>query len=194
MIKINLLPPEILAERKRKAAQVQLIKGFCIIVVLLVVGLAGLLVATLQVNKRVMDLAAQRAVVEAEVATYAPYVELQASLNVRDGLVKKAMGKPMGWSEVLSDMGSFIPSNVWLTNFSLVSSGEEGQLTMRGVTYDHPSTARWVATLHDIPGLTNIRSVFSAVETVDGNELVRFEIRAGVITGEEFDPFARGDE
>lgn len=196
MIRINLLPPEILAERKRRAAQARLMKGFAIIVVLLAICLGGLFIATLQIKGRAADLAAERAVVEAEVATYVPYVELQASLNARDALVRKAMGKPLGWSEVLSDIGSFIPSNVWLTNFSLIAAGQEenGQLVMRGVTYDHPSTARWVATLHDIPGLTNIRSVFSAVETVDDNEVVRFEIRAGVVAGEEFDPFVRGDE
>jgi Tfp pilus assembly protein PilN len=193
VIKINLLPPEILVERKRKAGQARLMKGFGLVVLLLVFGFGGLFAVTLQVKGRAADLAAERAAVEAEVATYAPYVELQTSLNVRDGLVRNAMGNPLGWGEVLSDMGSFIPSNVWLTNFALISSEGQGQLTMRGVTYDHPSTARWVATLHDIPGLTDIRSTFSAVETVHTIEMVRFEIRAVVFAG-EFDPFSRGSE
>lgn len=195
MIKINLLPPEILAERKRRAAQVRLVRWFGIIILFLAIGFSGLFAATQQVKGKAADLTAERVAVEAEVAAYTPYVELQASLSVMDDMVKNAMGKPLGWVEVLSDMGSFIPSNVWLTNFSLISGQEEnGQLAMRGITYDHPSTARWMATLQDIPGLTNIQSIFSAVETVDDIELVRFEIKAVVVAGEEYDPLKRGDE
>lgn len=195
MIKINLLPPEILVERKRRAAQARLIKGFGIIVVLLVVGLGGLFMATLQVKGRAADLAAQRAVVEAEMVQYAPYVEMQASINARNGLVKTAMGNPLAWGEVLNDLGVVIPSNVWLTNLSLVyDQAESGQLVVRGLTYDHPSTARWVTALLDISSLTDIRTSFSVVDTLENQSLVRFEIKAAVPAGEGFDPFARRDE
>ncbi|MDW7683207.1 MAG: PilN domain-containing protein [Bacillota bacterium] len=194
MIRINLLPPEIVEERQRKAVRARNFKGTVFVLVLLMAGFGGLMTLTLQTRSQLYALKERHTEVNTEIKTYAPVVGLQGEVNNRTGLVQSAMGPQLAWREALSLVGSHIPENVWLTNFSL-AMGEDGhgEMVMRGLTYDHPSTARWISTLEDVQGFTDIRASFSAEETVDESELVRFEVRVSVTAEEEYDPLSRGE-
>lgn len=193
MIKINLLPQEIQAERKSKASQARIMKGTAVLVVLVVAAFGGIMAMTLQAKSQVLVLEAQRAQLQAEIDTYAPVVALQGQVNSRTDLVKGAMGPQLPWREALTLVGIHIPENVWLTNFSLRMDGEHGEMNMRGITFDHPSTARWIGTLYEIQGFSNVRTTFSAEETMDNEEQVRFEVSASVTAEEEYDPLVRGE-
>jgi Tfp pilus assembly protein PilN len=102
------------------------------------------------------------------------------------------MGSPLSWRDTLGALGVHIPSNVWLTNVSVLQQdGETGTVMLRGLTYDHPSTASWVTALEKVPGVSDVRVVYSAEETVDNRTLIRFEVRAAVAAGEPFEPLKR---
>lgn len=190
MVKINLLPPEFMEERKKKTVQKKFLRGIGFFVAVLVLGFAFLFAATLQVKSDVQALGEERARVEAEVATYQPFVEVQNRVNSKSGLVQTAMGMQLSWRETLGSLGLHIPDNVWLTNVSVTMGENEGSLLLRGQTFDHPSTASWVAALSEIPGIRDVRTSFSAEE----QEFVRFEMRASVDGLELFDPLAERGE
>ncbi|EEG78353.1 PilN domain-containing protein [Dethiobacter alkaliphilus] len=191
MIKINLLPPEIVEERKRKAVHRKILSVVVAVVVALALGFGVLFAATLQVRNDIQALETERAAVEAEVATYQPYVQLQNQVNNKNELLQSAMGTQVKWRETLGSLGLHIPDNVWLNNVSLSMGDEEGTLLVRGETFDHPSTAGWITALSEMPGIADVRTSFSAEE---GEEFVRFEMRAVVDAVELFDPLAERGE
>jgi hypothetical protein len=193
MVKINLLPPEILAGRQRRKVRAKLLNVAVFVAILLVAGFGAQFYLTMQVNAQVKATEENRLAVEQEVARYAPVVELQGRVNKKRNLLGEAMGTPLAWRDTLGALGIHIPSNVWLTNVALVQNEDTGMVTLRGLTYDHPSTANWVDKLQRIPGVSDVRVQFSAEETVERLELVRFEIRASVTAGEEYDPLRKED-
>lgn len=198
MVRINLLPANMLRERGRQRAQ----KRFLLLMGLIIILLSGcfgfLYMNTLEVGGRLAALTAERVIVEAEVGRYEVYTKMQSDVNLRRDMLKGAMGSPLLWVEVLEDIGTVIPPNVWLTDLLLSQDvdpeGSFGQLTLRGVTYDHPSTSRWVTALREVGGVIDARVMHSSEETIQDDELVRFELRAVVLPGAEFDPLTgRGE-
>ncbi len=196
MVKINLLPASLLAERKRQRAQGRFLLLSGVVMLVLAAGFGFLFIQTMEIKSRLAVVSAERAAVEAEIARYSVYTKLQAEVNSKAGILKKVMGRPLPWVEVLEEVGAVIPPNVWLTDFLLTAGkeGEAGQLTLRGLTYDHPSTARWVAALREVNGVADVRVMFSAEEKKDNIMLVRFEVRAGLLPGVEYDPLAKKGE
>lgn len=194
MIKINLLPPEIVAARKQKALQAKFVGLVMLLAAVMAVGYGGLFFLTMQVRVQKDDVVSRRQAMETQVAGYAPVVALQGDVNKMSGLVKTAMGAQRTWRETLGAIGVKIPANVWLTNYSMVFEKEAGQLLVRGLTYDHPSTARWVESLAGVAGISDVRCLFSAEETADNKSVVRFELRAVVAVGGEFDPLQKRGE
>lgn len=193
MIRINLLPPEIVEQRRKKAVQLTFLKGILILAVVFALGFNILFALTLKVKGTVAGLQQQRTQVEAQTEQYLPYQQLQSKISVRSELIKSAMGLQPAWRDVLGAIGVRIPSNVWLTNFSMNQGDGQAVVLLRGLTYDHPSTARWAETLVNTAGIGEVFCSFSAEETVDTKTLVRFEIRLNVAADGEFKPLG-GDE
>lgn len=191
MININLLPAEILAEMRINDQKAKLIK-FAGAAALLLFAVFSLLYAlTLQVKGQIIDKAQERVAIETEAAAYEPYQQLQNRIERQRVLLKKAMGSPLAWRDLLAALGSHIPRNVWLTNLSLAQSGE---MVLQGLTFDHPAVANWLAELAKIPGISNVRLVFSAEEAADAVTLVRFEVRAALVAGQEYVPLQERGE
>lgn len=193
MVKINLLPAALVVERKHKAVQLRLLKSATLVAAVLAVGVAALFMLTLQVKRQTAAVTQQRVGLEAEIAAYESAVQLQNSVNSKRELLQSAMGPDFGWRDTLSALGVNIPANVWLTNVAITREAEQGLLTLRGLTYDHPSTANWVSALQAVAGIFDVRLTYSAFEETEEKTLVRFEIRANVGTGELYDPLKRGE-
>ena len=194
MIKINLLPPEIVEERKRKAVQKKFLGGVFVFAVILAAGFGVLLAATLQVRNDIRTIESERAVVEAEVATYQPYVQLQNRVNAKEDVLQTAVGMQLSWRETLGALGLHIPDNVWLTNVSVTMGEDAGSLLVRGQTFDHPATAGWITALAEVPGISDVRTSFSADESSEDEASVRFEMRARVDAVAVFEPLAERGE
>lgn len=185
MIKVNLLPAEMLAEMRIKDQRVKALK-FAGAVVLLFLAVFSLLFGlTLQVKGRLSAKMQERVAVEAEAVKYETHQQLQNQILRQSELLKRAMGSPLAWRDILAALGSHIPRNVWLTNLTLAQNGE---MVLQGLTFDHPSVANWLAELTDIPGVSNVHLVFSAEETVEQGMLIRFEVRAALAVGQAYAP------
>jgi type IV pilus assembly protein PilN len=61
--------------------------------------------------------------------------------------------------------------------------GGAGELTLRGLAADHAAVAGWLEAIRRVPGLADVRCQFSTGETVEGRQVVRFEIKAAVQPG-----------
>lgn len=223
MIRVNLLPPEILLDRERRRRRARVMLAGTLLVVLLAGSWGLLFRATRLAEARAIALREERAKVEAEIAIYAPYAQLQAEVTQKISRIKKAMGTVPDWVQVLGALGRAIPGDVWLTDCVATSapnraegasppeppagqtpgqppSGQApqgqpaaapaavGQIVLRGLTYDQPSTAHWLAQLYELPELTDVRCVFSGVENYQGTELIRFEVKAVLRPGPQYDP------
>lgn len=197
MVKINLLPPELRAERERRRKQkIWLIIGGSIGVVVLGIFLF-ILMASLRTRSEVADLQKQRAEVESKIQSYAPYADMQADVMKKTTLLKTAMGTPPQWSVMLASIVEYIPEEVWLTDMTVTypppsDAKQNGQVTMRGSTFHHPSTALWLSSIEEIPGVDNVRCMFSTEETHMGQDLVSFEIKATLLPGSEYEPLEGG--
>jgi Tfp pilus assembly protein PilN len=193
MIRINLLPPEVVAARKKKERQFRFLRILLLTAVLFAVGFNVLFAMTLNVRSDVSAVLQQRSQVETLIEAYKPYQDLQEANNAKIALLVEAMGMQPGWRDILGVIGQEIPANVWLTNLSITSSDNGNLINFRGITYDHPSTAGWLESLEGIAGIENILCQFSAEETVDDRELVRFEVSAVITAGQVYDPLGRDE-
>jgi Tfp pilus assembly protein PilN len=193
MIRINLLPAAVVAERKRRAAQARMMRLAALAAVVLACGVGAFYMLTLQIKKETAAVVQQRMALEAEIAAYQPVVQLQATVNSRAELLKAAMGNEFSYRNLMVALGINIPNNVWLTNVTVSREGEQGSLVLRGLTYDHPSTAKWVSSLQAAEGISDVRISYSAAEEIEDEDLIRFELRAQVGTGEIYEPLKRGE-
>lgn len=191
MIKVNLLPPEMRAEMKARVNKLKAFKLVGAVALLLGLSFALFFSLTLQLKRQVFVKERVRLAVEAEEAVFAPYLQMKNRIERQAGLLKIAMGLPLPWRDTLSALGSHIPQNVWLTNLALSKNGE---LVLQGLTFDHPAVASWLVELAEIPGVSNVRLVFSAEEAAEQGFLVRFEVRAALAAGQEYAPLqGRGE-
>ncbi len=195
MIKINLLPPEIKAEHKRKEERLKLLTGLVVISIVFIVIYGALFFTTVQLKNSVKVMAAERISLETDMAKYRKYAEQNVGVISLEVNLNKAMGNSLSWFGVLRDLGESIPSNVWLTSFSLKHEDNgSGNLIIQGRTYDHPTTARWIAALRDMPCLTDIRTTFSIMEPREIEDRIIFEVKAVVQAEKEYSSSQGRDE
>ncbi|MFO7942382.1 MAG: hypothetical protein R6U92_07070 [Bacillota bacterium] len=203
MVRINLLPPEILEARRRRSRWMKAVTIVGVGILALGAVLAFLIVDTMNLENQLADLEADKLRLEEEIAEYVEYEEMQAEVDAKTEIARAAMGRAQDWPSILTDIGTFIPQRVWLTNLTMNyphGNGENGEATIdgsvqfQGLTYTHPSTALWLKRLEDIDGLAGARCRFSAETTHRDFELVSFELNSQLHPGPEYEPMSdRGD-
>jgi Tfp pilus assembly protein PilN len=158
---INLLPPEIMAERSRRRRVV----GY--------IGLAVLYVALLGVgvvlwNGRVEDardrVAIQQEInlgLERQLAALGEVRDLADRYADRADLVRVALDADVDWGIILNDLARLLPARVWVETFSGTvvpgsTNGVLGQVSFTGVGFDFPDVSDWLRTLdsEDFVGIT----------------------------------------
>jgi type IV pilus assembly protein PilN len=118
MAQINLLPPEIRRRRQARRQAVMLAAGVLGIVVLLLVfyGVqAGRLSAA---NSGLTRQRATNARLQAEVDQLSHFSQLQQQLANKKQLLVTLTQNEVRWSTVLADIATFIPDDVWVTQFN----------------------------------------------------------------------------
>jgi Tfp pilus assembly protein PilN len=118
MIRINLIPPEILGKRRdeRRRRWVWLSGG----VLLLIVGAFALLVF-FQVASATNDVAAiqqQAQAMQAQTNRFDVFQQKEADLRLRQGAVSAATAGRIDWAELLYELGLVLPRDVYLTTFT----------------------------------------------------------------------------
>lgn len=190
-IRINLLPPEMIARQEQKRVQRQLITAGGIVLVFFGAVFGTLFAATLFTRAEANQIKEQRQAVEQEARAYEPYATMQNRIYHLEGLVQKVMGTTPDWLAVMTDIGLYLPVNVWLTDFTASyendpsgqeqsGAGSAGEIVIRGLTYDHYAVAGWLEEIKAAPEIHDVLCQFSSAEDYQGEAMVRFEIKAGL--------------
>ncbi|KAF1086578.1 hypothetical protein SPSYN_00297 [Sporotomaculum syntrophicum] len=204
-VRINLLPPEIKArwESERKKRTALLMAGAVLAIFIVLYGV--LVLATFQVRADVTGLRNERAELESKIPALQQYAQLQNQIEQTEGLIKEAVGIPPSWKSVLENIGLHIPVNVWLSDLSYsneknggrqstssnsnTTNNQEapetcGELTIQGYAFEYIAMTQWLEQIRQIPELTGVNCRFSSREELNGEPVIRFEIKAGVLSGQ----------
>ena len=167
MIRINLIPPEILQNRRDESRWkwVWLGGGILALVVAMFWGFMFL-----QVMSSTQDVAAAQqdaANLQAQTSRFQIFQQKEADLNVRQAAVDAAKKNRIDWTRMLNELGLVLPTDVYLTTFTGTDNGDTGDsiVTMAGEGVDEPddspnngykSVAKMLVRLADLRQLDSV--------------------------------------
>lgn len=187
--RVNLLPDEILAERKLKRTQAAL--GALVLAVTGVVA-TGFLLASAAVTTAEQDLEAERTRTQALTAQEAEYAEVPLVMGQVEAAVQaqgQAMAQDVLWFEYLNRLSASYPKDVWLRDMAVVMaapttdpaasagegrSGAVASITFNGTGLVHSDVAAWLDALDTIKGFQNATYSTAERTEVDGRVVVDF--------------------
>jgi Tfp pilus assembly protein PilN len=163
---VNLLPPEILVERRVRVVQ----KGVALAVVVCLAAGGGMqLLASRSLHKQQDALASAQASTQSvsrRIAALHDVATTYAQLNSATTTYKSLVGRDISAATLLDDLGAAVPAHVWLTQFSFSESAP----SPASATSTTPFSTPGVATL-TISGTALSRGDVSAwLESVAGQK------------------------
>jgi Tfp pilus assembly protein PilN len=202
---VNLLPRqqvERTRERPNAVVLVASLGGAAVVLVLL----AGFLLANRSVDRQRQALSSARAVLAATPAhhlsakTQAFRSTVLSQREQRSLALASAIGKRVAWDRVLRRFALVLPDDVWLTsldgNVPLDQPADSGltttpsalpatptALTIKGYTYSQQSVARLLERLSVLPDLKNVQLEDSESALVSGQKVFSFTIVSDVRQG-----------
>jgi len=116
MVRINLLPPEIVERRRyeRFFKYVYVAAG-----VIAVVLIGAWLLLGMQISERNRDLQSRQELankLRAEADAFAVFEQKQADLDARKAIAAQALAGRIDWSRICTEISMVLPSDVWTTN------------------------------------------------------------------------------
>lgn len=185
MIRINLLPPEIVEKRKSERRFLYMIASG-----VLVFAMVGAVALYLQVRvghrEAELLLREQRAVeFKAEAERYRIFEQKKQDLQARQAIVDQALAGRVNWARLCSELSLVLPDDVWAINLSL---DEKEGLTLAGWSLDttdtpdtgHKSIAKMLVRLADLEQLYNVWLLGSEKSVYIENPAISFQVRASV--------------
>lgn len=196
MMRINLLPPEILERRQAERRIMWVLLGAAGVAVVLV-GVFG--VAYFGLDAKRNDLATLQQEVkaaEAQAAQLAIFEDRATELETRRQTVDQALGSRKDWPTILTEMSLVMPDDMWVQTMTV---DEEEGVNIVGYALDPPgddpdrgmkSLAKALVRMADLEGVYDVWLIHSLKEefTQEGYEdqaVVQFTISAKVGTPTE---------
>jgi Tfp pilus assembly protein PilN len=203
---VNLLPRQQVAQKRERTNTVALVAALGGGVVLLVL-VAGFLLANRSVDRQRQDLSAARAVLAATPAhhvsakTTAFRSAVLTQREQRSLALASAIGKRVAWDRILRRFALVLPDDVWLTDLTgtvpLDSALPAGTapatpgalpttptaLTITGYTYSQASVARLLERLEVLPDLKNVQLQNSQSAILGGQTVFNFTIVSDIRKG-----------
>lgn len=133
MIRINLLPPEILEKRQAESRRLYLLA--ISLVVLTVLGFVWAFMAVI-VQTKSLELASkqqQAAALQSQADKFKVFEDRTRELKQRQTVAEAALAGRVDWSRLVSDVTLVLPTDMWLT--TLVGTESEG-LKLEGWSLD----------------------------------------------------------
>ena len=118
MIRINLLPPEILEKRKAESRRLYLVAIGLSVLALLGLVWAFMAVQTQIKSAEVASVQQQAFSLGTQAAQFKVFEDRTNELQRRDAVATKALGGRIDWSRLMSDVALVLPSQLWLDNFT----------------------------------------------------------------------------
>jgi Tfp pilus assembly protein PilN len=185
MMRINLLPPEILERRKAEKR----IAWVILAAVLVAVALAAVWgFAYFRLQGKQDELAAMQQQVEstnAQAAQLAIFEERAAELETRRATAEFALQGRRNWARLLNELSLVLPTDVWLTTLSAT----EQTVDIQGMAIDsaddspdagHKSMAKVLLRLADLDQLSNVWLMNSVKAEYLEHPVLQFGVTADI--------------
>ncbi|MDO8964716.1 MAG: hypothetical protein Q7W30_09530 [Coriobacteriia bacterium] len=179
MIRINLLPPEIIQKRKDEARWKWVILGGVIAFGVVFLGYAFMFLQV-QLKRTDVDIAKQEAArLQNETSRFAVFQEREAILSTRQSVVDRAAADRVDWARLLTELGLNLPKDTYLLSLAGAEPvpGAAGSMQFTGnaiAPLDEPqdgykSLAKLLVRLSELGQLEGVwLSSFSIVPSADG--------------------------
>jgi Tfp pilus assembly protein PilN len=177
---VNLLPANTKSERKPlPVVQLVAMTGAVLMTLVLALGFLSKSATVTQAQTQ-LDLANQELALVPEPAPVdSAQPELRAAQTSRLAAVQSALGRRVMWDRVLRHFAQVLPSDVWLTTFTVGATDGAAtppRLQLSGFSYSHESVARLLARLAIVPDFTNVTLLNSQVTMLSGRKVVQFNL------------------
>lgn len=185
MMRINLLPPEIL-ERRRAEKGIGYVVVGAIVVALVLAGTWGF--AYMRVQGKKDDLAAvqqQVQVAQAEAAQLAIFEERAAELTNRQAMASTALKGRQNWGKLADELSLVLPTDMWLQSLALA----ENTVTFNGTAIDieddtpdigHQTIAKLLVRMADLDQLYNVWLTSSTKAQLEERPVINFAVTAEI--------------
>ena len=186
MMRINLLPPEIL-ERRKSERRFGWVVVAAVVVALVLAGIWAF--AFFRLQSKQDELASIQQEVQstnAQAAQLAIFEERAAELEARRGTAQQALASRRNWSRLFSELSMVLPSDVWVE--TLLASEESG-LDISGWAVDSPSDspdvghktmAKMLVRLADLDQLSDVWLTSSEKSDFEAQPALQYSVSASV--------------
>lgn len=142
MIRINLIPPEILQARKDEALFKWVWLGGAIVSVVLVIFWGFMFLQVMAATTDVVSIQQQASQLQAETSRFSIFQQKEAELNLRRGAVAAATEGRIDWARMLNELGLVLPDDVYLTSLTGSDNATgDSIITMAGKAMDEADDA-----------------------------------------------------
>jgi Tfp pilus assembly protein PilN len=192
---VNLIPPE---ERRGERAPMRTGPLAYVIVAVLAVALVAVTLSVLVDNKisdrkaEKASLSSQVDQAEADAQRLSSFADFASLQQAREETVSSLAQSRFDWERVLRELAIVIPGDVWLTNLTASASGDDSStlesqssgsssgssvsaqdigapsLEIQGCASGHEAVAEFIASLHDVDGITRV-TVLSSDRVGEGD-------------------------
>ncbi|HET6497872.1 MAG TPA: hypothetical protein VFH17_02305 [Coriobacteriia bacterium] len=186
MVRINLLPQEIIEKRRfERSVRYVALGGAALLVVLL--GAYGLL--SVQVNRGNVELQERQqtaANLLAQAEAFSVFEERESDLEARLALADQALAGRVDWGRLANELSLVVPSDVWLVN---LAADEEMGLTLFARAVDsatdvpdtgHKAVAATLVRLADLEQLSSVWLSSSIKATYEERPVIDFSVTTAV--------------
>lgn len=166
----NLMPPELVANRRALSTRRQLRFGLVVVLVLVVLGVGASFVYAQQAQQALQSAQADTAALNAKLGGYKDLLAAQKEITVGQSAVEVGGSTDIDWAAYIGKLQSTLPSGVQLTGITADSMGIEkpytqsivpleqsriGTLTFTAKTTQAPSIPDWIDRLSALPGFAD---------------------------------------
>ncbi|MCX8007474.1 MAG: PilN domain-containing protein [Coriobacteriia bacterium] len=186
MIRVNLLPPEILEKRKAERRIAYLVAAL-VAVSLVLVGVWGF--AFTRANAKQRDLEAKQQELQ-QVTQQAASLEIfevqQAELARRRSVAQMALDARQNWAKLFDEISLVLPSDMWLSALAATAPTKPQLEGYSGVTtdppdYGHKTVAKLLVRLAELEQLADVWLSNSVKTEVEAQPALQFSITAAVV-------------
>lgn len=190
MLRVNLLPREIIEKRKfERYLGFVVLGGF--VAILVVLGVWGILAinvssknATLQQD---MQTAAQ---LSQQADAYSIFEQKEETLKSREAVARQALDRRIDWGRLMNEFSLILPSDVWAVN---ISAAEDTGLNLDLIAVDsstdvpdvgHKTVAKTLVRLADLEQVENVWLLQSTKGFfLDGEDgpMIQFQVSSSVV-------------
>ena len=206
MIRINLIPPEILQNRRDERLWKWLALTGAVIAAVLVMFWAFMALQVTASTAEVDSVVQGATQLETQAQTFQVFQKTEADLNVRKNAIVAAKSGAVDWARMLYELGLVLPKDIYLTAFTGTDggSGANSVVNLTGQAVDdvsdspangYKSVAKMLVRLADLEQLDSVWLSSTSIAAASGNAepMIGWTVSARITPGSSAAPATSGN-